>query len=63
MCPFYAALAPQVATLPSVDRVGLISDAFSLAIGGYSSTTAALDLLQNYISETQSIVWSEIDQR
>ena len=30
-----AGLASQVPTLPTTDRVGLVSDAFALAIGGY----------------------------
>jgi hypothetical protein len=58
-----AVLAPHVPSLSTVDRVGVIGDAFALAVGGYSSTVTALELLQHYSSETQYIVWAEITQR
>jgi len=56
-------LSSQISSLGTVDRVGLINDAFSLAVGGYSSTASALDLLRHYSSESAYIVWTEIDQR
>ena len=40
-----------------------VDAAFALAVGGYGSTTGALDVLLQYTAESQYIVWSEIDQR
>ena len=59
----FTALAPQIPSLGTEDRVSIVNDAFALAVGGYSATTAALDLLTNYKTETEYIVWNEIVSR
>ena len=42
------------------DRLGLISNAFALALGGYIPTTDVLDLLESYKNEDNYNVWVEI---
>jgi aminopeptidase N len=42
------------------DRLGLISNAFALAQGGYIPTTDVLDLLESYKNEDNYNVWVEI---
>eukprot|EP00123_Amoebidium_parasiticum_P001055 comp12046_c0_seq1/m.6750 comp12046_c0_seq1/g.6750 ORF comp12046_c0_seq1/g.6750 comp12046_c0_seq1/m.6750 type:complete len:862 (-) comp12046_c0_seq1:775-3360(-) len=46
--------------LDVTDRVGILSDAFSLAQSGYGSTTQALALIGYYHNEDDYTVWSDI---
>ncbi|MEO5627683.1 MAG: M1 family metallopeptidase, partial [Candidatus Saccharimonadales bacterium] len=50
-------LASQQASFGPLDRLGILSDAFETAKAGYSSTTAALGLLENYKNEDNNAVW------
>lgn len=43
-----------------LDRLGLLSDAFEAAKAGYSSTVQALELLESYKEEDNSVVWDII---
>ena len=43
--------------LPTVDRLGLLDDAFALARAGYLKTPAALDLLKAFQQEKDFSVW------
>merc|ERR1712025_962591 len=54
------ALAAAVPSMAEEDRVGLISDAFATAAAGYTSTVAALELLDSYKSDESFVVWNEI---
>ena len=49
--------AVRAGALPTVDRLGLIDDAFALARAGYTRTSAALGVLQAYERETDYSVW------
>ncbi|MEO8784718.1 MAG: M1 family metallopeptidase [Candidatus Saccharimonadales bacterium] len=55
-------LAQQVTAgkLEPLDRLGLLSDAFEAAKAGYSSSTAALRLLDSYSQEDNNAVWDVI---
>lgn len=57
-----AKLADQVASgkIGVIDRLGLISDSFSLAQASYSSTLDALELLESYSKEDNAAVWDQI---
>ncbi len=46
--------------LPSVDRMGIIRDAFDSAESGYSSVVKALELAKSYKNETSYIVWASL---
>ena len=46
--------------LPTVDRLGLIDDAFALARAGYVKTSEALGVLDAYQAETDFSVWLTI---
>jgi aminopeptidase 2 len=46
--------------LTSVDRVYLVSNAGSLAVGGYGSTNTLLEFLLNFRDEEEYVVWREI---
>ncbi len=46
--------------LPTVDRLGLIDDAFALARAGFQKTSAALRVLDAYQAETDFSVWLTI---
>jgi puromycin-sensitive aminopeptidase len=52
-------LLPAVETkaLPTVDRLGLLDDAFALARAGYWKTSSALRVLQAYRRESHYSVW------
>lgn len=47
-------------TMSPLDRLGLLSDAFEGAKAGYSSTVDALQLLESYKDEDNSVVWDII---
>eukprot|EP01135_Chromosphaera_perkinsii_P002272 Nk52_evm58s221 gene=Nk52_evmTU58s221 len=49
--------------LSAEDRVGLVSDVFSLAAAGYCPTESALALLDYYEGEDSFVVWSEISSQ
>ncbi|HWP84323.1 MAG TPA: M1 family metallopeptidase [Terriglobia bacterium] len=55
-------LIPAIASkaLPTVDRLGLLDDAFALARAGYWKTSSALRVLEAYRSETDFSVWTVI---
>lgn len=46
--------------LPTVDRIGLQSDAFALCKAGLLNTSAALSLVLAYRNETNYHVWAEL---
>ncbi|MBF8305033.1 MAG: puromycin-sensitive aminopeptidase [Acidobacteria bacterium] len=50
--------AVRAGALPTVDRLGLLDDAFALARAGYVKTSAALRVLQAYERETDYSVWT-----
>ena len=52
--------AVRAGALPTVDRLGLLDDAFALARAGYVKTSAALRVLQAYESETDYSVWTAV---
>lgn len=52
--------ALRAAGLPSVDRLGLQSDAYALMRAGYVPATLYLSLTQAYVEETDSTIWREI---
>ena len=52
--------AVKTGALPTVDRLGLIDDAFALARAGYLRTSAALTALNAYAEETDFSVWTAI---
>ncbi len=52
--------AVQAGALPTVDRLGLVDDAFALARAGYVKTSAALRVLEAYGRETDYSVWTAI---
>jgi puromycin-sensitive aminopeptidase len=52
--------AVKAGALPTVDRLGLIDDAFALSRAGYVKTSAALGVLQAYERETDYSVWLTI---
>ncbi|KAL1915149.1 uncharacterized protein VTP21DRAFT_7630 [Calcarisporiella thermophila] len=58
-----ANLGKIVHTLQTGDRVGLVADTGSLAVSGYTKTSAFLDLLRCYENEDKYIVWQEIATR
>ena len=47
-------------SLSPLDRLGLLSDAFEGAKAGYTSTVQALELLESYKDEDNSVVWDII---
>ncbi|KAI9101248.1 peptidase family M1-domain-containing protein [Phlyctochytrium arcticum] len=49
--------------LTTEDRIGVIADAFNLAVAGYGSTSGALELLRNFEAEEDYIVLSELAAR
>lgn len=51
------AVAVENKILPTVDRLGLLDDAFALARAGYMKTSMALDILKAYKLETDFSVW------
>jgi len=57
-----AAMKPLIEdkSLPAVDRLGVIGDAFALARSGVRSQTYALDLLTHYKNEDDLAVWQTI---
>ncbi len=46
--------------MPPLDRLGILSDVFEAAKGGYIDTTEALTLLENYEHEDNAAVWDII---
>jgi len=54
------AKAVKAGTLNDLDRVGLLSDSFEAAKGGYAPTTDALKLLESYANEDSTVVWDII---
>ncbi len=46
--------------MPTIDRLGMIRDAFDLAEAGYIKTSEALEFSLAYKNETEYIVWNEI---
>ena len=58
VCLFYAAavLSKHLSSLAGVERVGLVSDTFTLAVGGYASIGDALDVLARCVDEEQVLV-------
>jgi len=63
----WAALAPalQPGVLPSIDRIALIDDCFSLGKAGYISVTTALDLISSFgdFGVDDFIVWQEVSEQ
>ncbi len=49
--------------IPTSDRIGIVADAFALSVSGALPVTCALDLLKNFSSERDFLVWSEISSR
>lgn len=49
--------------LTTEDRVGVLADAFALAVAGYGSTSGALELLRSFESEDDYIVLDELAGR
>lgn len=47
-------------TLPTIDRMALVRDAFALAEAGESGTVEALELATAYAGETEYAVWIEV---
>lgn len=47
----------EAGTFDPLDRLGLLSDAFEGAKAGYSTTVQALQLLESYTNEDNSVVW------
>jgi len=47
-------------SLPPVDRIGLQSDAFALAVAGIIPTTEALALARSYTNEVDYTVWLDL---
>lgn len=58
-----ARLGRNITKLQTSDRIGLITDAFALALSGEGSTVGALELLKALEAEEQYIVLSEINSR
>eukprot|EP01127_Copromyxa_protea_P012138 TRINITY_DN3126_c0_g1_i1.p1 TRINITY_DN3126_c0_g1~~TRINITY_DN3126_c0_g1_i1.p1 ORF type:complete len:867 (-),score=252.09 TRINITY_DN3126_c0_g1_i1:54-2654(-) len=62
------ALAERVAAsvksgaLPAEDRLGLVEDAFALALSGATSLVQALALTASYTNEDDYVVWSTISE-
>ena len=52
--------AVAAGALPTVDRLGLLDDAFALARAGYGKTSAALRVLRAYENESDFSVWTGI---
>ncbi|MBI3895220.1 MAG: M1 family metallopeptidase [Acidobacteria bacterium] len=52
--------AVNTGALPTVDRLGMLDDAFALARAGFMKTSAALRLLEAYRAETDFSVWTAI---
>ena len=50
-------LAPNISKLPVLDRLGILSDSFEAAKGGYTSTVDTLKLLEAYQHEDNTFVW------
>lgn len=46
--------------LGSIDRMGVVRDAFDSAESGYASVVQALELSKNYTKETSYIVWASL---
>jgi len=57
-------LAPAITnkSLPSIDRLNIQNDMFSLASAGYISTDEYLNLLPSYKQEDDENVWSDISK-
>jgi puromycin-sensitive aminopeptidase len=47
-------------TLPPLDRLGLLDDAFAMVQAGQTTTMAVLDLMLNYANEDNYTVWSAL---
>ncbi|OFW00513.1 MAG: hypothetical protein A3G20_08495 [Acidobacteria bacterium RIFCSPLOWO2_12_FULL_59_11] len=52
--------AVKAGALPTVDRLGMLDDAFALARAGYLKTSTALQILEAYQSEADFSVWTAI---
>lgn len=50
-----SALSPE-------DRVGLVSDAFTLARAGYSTTDGLLSLISHFKNESTKVVWASVSE-
>ncbi|KAI8998411.1 peptidase family M1-domain-containing protein [Gaertneriomyces semiglobifer] len=53
----------NIDTLTTEDRVGVLADAFALALAGYGSTVGALELLKSFEAEEDYIVLDELANR
>jgi len=47
-------------SLPAADRLGLVEDAFALALSGATGLVQALELTASYVDETDFVVWTTI---
>jgi len=56
------AIAVSEGALPTIDRIGLLNDAFALARADFIKTRSALELLEAYKSEDNYNVWREIER-
>ena len=52
--------AVEEGQMPTVDRLGILDDAFALARAGYIETSTALSILKAFRSETDYSVWTLI---
>ena len=52
--------AIRAGAMPTVDRMGILDDAFALARAGYLKTSGALDVLKAYEAEEDFSVWLAI---
>ncbi|MBI4463376.1 MAG: M1 family metallopeptidase [Acidobacteria bacterium] len=52
--------AVQAGSLSTVDRLGMLDDAFALTRAGYLKTSTALQILRAYQSETDFSVWTAL---
>ena len=55
--------AIKTSGLAASDRIGIISDIFSLSIAGLVSAVQCLQLLQYFDTESDQLVWGELSER
>lgn len=55
--------AVKAGRIPAADRVGLVSDAFSMSVSGKLPLPSVLSLLKNFGEESDYLVWGEISSQ
>lgn len=55
--------AIKAGQIPAADRVGLVSDAFSMSVSDKLPLTSVLSLLKNFDAESDYLVWGEISSQ